>query len=536
MRKYSIIFILFLTCCNFEADMLALEESPASATTLPPASSETTVFSLGISTGPIVYLGLGQSKILYLNVSLSDGSVYRGITKTFNTPHDDLDRDVIWYSNDESLVTVSSSGKMTAIAEGSTFIQASLGSKSVQAQVYVSEIEVALASISFSQNSIESIDGSSGQLMLSASYSNGSSLENLTVTQFRVLEDCDLSFSSSNQNVALVYQSGVFYPVQNGSATLLASCDDLEARASLVVKGLEAGTMETETVDVAESVVINLDQVEYEMGEERTLTGDLSFDTGNVTDVNDRFLLPSGGMGNVEWQSSDTDVISIIEDSNHVIKARFDSYGIATITATYGDVSDAVILASKIPREEPSSANDYFISSDDDCDDDFAADAGYGAASFPEIIYDMPEDSLLDVVSFGTGGKLTIQLNDYVIVDGVGDDFTVFENPFDDWFEAAQVSVSNDGVTYHDFSCDAFGSGEGCAGVHAVNYSSNPDDMRDPEISGGDSFDLADVGLAQVKYVKIIDQETCIEDGYLCKSDTIGFDLDALAIVNGENE
>lgn len=540
MKKCVVIFILFLTACNFEADRLVpeeTEEAPSPSASESPASTEPTLFSVAISTGPTVYVGVGQSKTLYLNVSLSDGSVYRGITKTFNTSHDDLDMDVIWYSNDENIATVSSSGKITAVAVGTTFVQANLGNKSVQVEVHVSDVEVILTSISFSDSTIESADGDSGQLTLEAHYSNGDYLEDLSVTQFKALEDCDLSFSSSDEDVALVYQNGVFYPVQNGSTTLLVSCDDLEAEASLVVTGIAAATeTETEIVDVINSVVIDLDQGEYEMGEERTLTCDLSFDTGTVGSVNDAFVFPSGGVGRVEWQSSDEDVISIIEDGNHVVKIRFNSYGNATVTATYADENDEVVLASKKARAEPSSADDYFISSDDVCDDHFSADGGYGSASFPEIIYGMPDDSLLDVVSFGTGGELTIQLNGYVIVDGVGDDFTIFENPFDNWFEAAQVAVSDDGVTYHDFPCDAFGSGDGCAGVHVINYSSNPDDMRDPELSGGDIFDLADVGLEQVMYVKITDQETCVEDGYVCTSDTIGFDLDAFVVVNGENE
>lgn len=535
MKKYFIIFILFLTACNFEADRLIPEETPSPSASESPVFAEPTLFSVTISTGPTVYVGVGQSKIFYLNVSLSDGSVYRGITKTFNTSHDDLDADVIWYSNDENIATVSSSGKMTAVAVGTTFIQANLGNKSVQAEVHVSDVEVTLTAISFSESSIESTDGTSGQLTLEAYYSNGDFLEDLSVTQFKALEDCDLSFSSADEDVALVYQNGVFYPVQNGSTTLRTSCDDLEAEANLVVTGIEAA-VEAEIVDVINSVVIDLDQGEYEMGEERTLTCDLSFDTGTVESVNDAFVFPSGGVGHVEWQSSDEDVISIIEDDNHVIKARFHSYGSATLMATYADENDEVALESKKARAEPADTDDYFISSDDVTDDDFAADGGYGLASFPEIIYGMPDSSLLDVVSFGTGGELTIQLNGYVIVDGVGDDFTIFENPFDNWFEAAQVSVSDDGVTYHNFPCDAFGSSDGCAGVHVVNYSSNPDDMRDPELSGGDTFDLADVGLEQVRYVKMIDQQTCVEDGYVCTSDTIGFDLDALAIVNGDNE
>lgn len=435
---------------------------PASTTpssSVAPTSSDSSplfLFSLAVSTGPTLHLDVGESQILYLNVSLSDGSVYRGITKTLNTPHDDLDADVIWYSHDESVATISPSGKITAVAEGSTLLTVHLGNKSTQVSV---QVETAEAEIELTE---------------------------------------------------MAFPEPIFEP-NNDPET-------------------------TSEEYVMESLSIMMDETEFEIGEEKTLTCDLFFNTGSMSGVNHSFVLPSGDVGEINWQSSDEEVVSIIEDSHEVIKAKFVSYGSATLTAVYSDVSDDVTVDSKMKTQEAKDSDDYFISSDDDLEDHFAADGGYGLSSFPKIVYGMPENSLLDVVSFGTKGKLIIGFNHYVIVDGLGDDFTVFENVFDGWTEAAKVLVSDDDITYHEFPCDAFGSGEGCAGVTAVNYSSSSDDMRDPEISGGDSFDLAELGLSRVRYVKIVDQGTCVEDGFLCTSDTIGFDLDALAIVNGENE
>jgi hypothetical protein len=59
-------------------------------------------------------------------------------------------------------------------------------------------------------------------------------------------------------------------------------------------------------------------------------------------------------------------------------------------------------------------------------------------------------------------------------------------------------------------------------------------DPTDPSVSGGDSFDLADVGLAWAAYVRITDPGAAIPDpGNLVPPGTSGgFDLDAIAAVH----
>ena len=70
----------------------------------------------------------------------------------------------------------------------------------------------------------------------------------------------------------------------------------------------------------------------------------------------------------------------------------------------------------------------------------------------------------------------------------------------------------------------------GCAGVNPVLANrTNGVDPTDPALAGGDAFDLADVGLARARYVRIRDSGVNPYEGT-----TGGFDLDALAVVNGE--
>jgi hypothetical protein len=172
--------------------------------------------------------------------------------------------------------------------------------------------------------------------------------------------------------------------------------------------------------------------------------------------------------------------------------------------------------------------------------------AGFGQDGMPGIVLGPPQGGgllkqSLDVVSLGNDGRIVVGFDDPVICDGPGVDFTVFENAFhagtEDgpiFAEAGIVAVSQDGQTFFELPYDA----ETLAGLAGLTpVLSNPDngiDPTDPAVSGGDSFDLATVGLAWAAYVKITDPGASIDDpGNLVPPGTQGgFDLDAMAIVN----
>jgi hypothetical protein len=168
-----------------------------------------------------------------------------------------------------------------------------------------------------------------------------------------------------------------------------------------------------------------------------------------------------------------------------------------------------------------------------------------------------PFQGSMHTFSLGLGGSITVAFTDNAIVDRPGPDFTVFENAFLlsgvetglPFTEPGTVSVSADGITWATFPCavDAAPYFPGCAGVYPVFATdgdpalalvptttpiepivSVPFDVFTPPAgSGGDSFDLADVGLAVARYVRI--------DGGPLKmglAGLAGFDLDAVAAVH----
>ena len=197
------------------------------------------------------------------------------------------------------------------------------------------------------------------------------------------------------------------------------------------------------------------------------------------------------------------------------------------------------------------------------------ANGGFNAGGLPDIVLGGPVGSGLflgglDVVSLGRSGRIDMRFDDNVIIDGSGVDFTVFENAFLEvgagnltvppFAEPGRVSVSQDGIEWFAFPCtlapEAAPYWPGCAGVYPVfsdGTLSTPDatiptsvpiedlvgvsvfTIEVPPGSGGDSFDLADIGLDWARYVRV---EAADFDVSVVGSGNSGFDLDAIVAVN----
>jgi hypothetical protein len=216
----------------------------------------------------------------------------------------------------------------------------------------------------------------------------------------------------------------------------------------------------------------------------------------------------------------------------------------------------AVVLAAGVVRAEPFA--DRVVAQS------IGTGGGAGQASLPGIVLGPPRgggafQGSSHTFSLGLGGTITLAFDDNVVVDGAGADLIVFENAFlptgtetqPPFAEPALVEVSGDGIDWHAFPCaiDAAPYHAGCAGVYPVF--ANADDPMAPSAldptttpigdlvgvpvaefvpppgAGGDAFDLADVGLAAARYVRITASST-LRQGL---GGLAGFDLDALAAV-----
>lgn len=172
------------------------------------------------------------------------------------------------------------------------------------------------------------------------------------------------------------------------------------------------------------------------------------------------------------------------------------------------------------------------------------SEAGYGQEKMPDVVLGpplpgSPQNGSLDVLSLGHGGTVVLGFGERVLIDGPGVDFVIWENVF--WIdgdptapfaELGTVAVSEDGEAWLAFPCDpdlSDGYDTGCAGWRPrAEFEVCADFPLDPEQTGGDGFDLAEIGLASARYIKITDAS------FLGDAPSAGFDLDAVGLVNWE--
>lgn len=151
-----------------------------------------------------------------------------------------------------------------------------------------------------------------------------------------------------------------------------------------------------------------------------------------------------------------------------------------------------------------------------------------------------------DIVSLGEGGRITLTFND-PIVNGLGNDFAVFENSFSDTFlELARVEVSSDGSNFFGFAATSLTPA--AIGSYGLLDPTNIDGLAGKYRQGwGTGFDLemlagnAGLDIFNVGYVRLLD---IVGDGSMFDDagnpiydpyetfGSAGFDLDAIGVMN----
>lgn len=154
------------------------------------------------------------------------------------------------------------------------------------------------------------------------------------------------------------------------------------------------------------------------------------------------------------------------------------------------------------------------------------------------------------IVSLGDGGVAVLKFNQ-PIQNGEGYDFAVFENGFQVglsyFLELAHVEVSEDGVNYTRFPSESLTDTS-----YQINNFSYLNPVHIHNLAGkhqapyGTLFDLDELGLDQVTHIRLIDvvgsvdtlgsrdsEGRVINDPWPSPFESAGFDLDAVAVVDG---
>lgn len=171
--------------------------------------------------------------------------------------------------------------------------------------------------------------------------------------------------------------------------------------------------------------------------------------------------------------------------------------------------------------------------------------AGFGQDELPDVVLGPPQvgeanNGSTDVLSLGVGGEIVLSFGDILIVDGPGVDFVVWENPFwingdetQPFYEMGRVSVSQDGENWFAFDCEPGPGGaldEQCAGWRPRLPFDPCAESLDATETGGDGFDLNEIGVEAVQFIKITDM------ALRGSAPSAGFDLDAVGAVNFERQ
>lgn len=182
--------------------------------------------------------------------------------------------------------------------------------------------------------------------------------------------------------------------------------------------------------------------------------------------------------------------------------------------------------------------------------------SGTNRASYGDLTraFGQATNDVTDVVSLGDSGIATLTF-DYVIYDGPGYDFAIFENGFsNNYMEFAHVEVSSDGVHFFRFPSisevpltpqQSNSSFSDCrmvnnlAGKYRVGFGT-PFDLAD-------LTDNPDLDKNNIRYIKLIDvigdvsgvhstydsEGTIINDPFPTPFESGGFDLEAIGVING---
>lgn len=254
-----------------------------------------------------------EKDIAVTSVSISQPAAQMVIGETVQLrasvlPTDATDKSVIWASSKQSVATVSSSGLVTALAEGSTTITATAGGKVGSCTVTVSRAIVVVSSVELNKTSLELIEGES---------------ETLTATvKPDDADDKTVTWSSSNASVATV-DNGKVTALKEGSATITAKAGDKTATCAVVV---------AKKVIPAESIELNKTTLALIKGASETLVATVK---------------PDDTTFEVTWSSSNDAVATVEQDG--IVTAV--GGGEATITAQAGDKKATCSLTVTVPVE-----------------------------------------------------------------------------------------------------------------------------------------------------------------------------------------
>ena len=245
-------------------------------------------------TPPVDSLGVGEIRRLTIAVTDEDGTRRSAIVK--------------WKSANPAIATVGKAGDVTALAEGAVAIVATVGPRSDTASIYVRP-----GNLSIQPNAVNTVVGEA--IRFSATTGAAADVSSLNVT-----------WSSSNTNVAVVDPDGTVSMVGQGEAVLTATAGARTGTASVSVHQRDVASLR---VTPATSTMYPNDSAQLHIA--------AYDDAGHAM-----ALVP----GNAQWSSSDSRVVTVTDGGVVIAQAA----GSAVVTVHIGSkTATAAINVQGLP-------------------------------------------------------------------------------------------------------------------------------------------------------------------------------------------
>ena len=261
-----------------------------------------------------------EDKVAVTGVTLNKTELSMTVGGSFQlvatiSPKDATNQKVTWKSSDSDVADVDQEGLVAAVKAGKATITATTedGKKTATCAITVKEDKVAVIGVKLNSTSLSLTEGDSYQLKATVSPINATN-QNVT-------------WKSSNSNVADVDQEGLVVAVKAGTATITVTTEDGNKTATCTV------TVKADKVAVA-GVTLNMTSLSMKVNETYQLKATIS--PADATNQN------------VKWESSDSSVADV--DQSGLVGALKE--GTATITVTTEDGNKTAICTVTVKSGE----------------------------------------------------------------------------------------------------------------------------------------------------------------------------------------
>ena len=277
-----------------------------------------------------VYVSSGRTAVNGVSLNKSSTDIIMGNTETFTatlSPGSATNQNLMWSSSDPGVATVSKSGMVYAVSTGTAIITVTTVDGDYYSECYVTVSDIPVSSVSLNKTSTTIVAGDTEQLVATIEPVNAAN-QNLT-------------WSSSNINIATVSQDGIVSAVTAGNAYIYAAADNGKSASCYV-------TVNRRIITVS-GISMNKSTTSLIVGGTELLTATIAPSDADNT--------------NLTWSSSNLSVATVSAWGGYWgynVTVTGVSAGTATITVTTADGGHQATCIVNVMQNVPPGRIEYY--------------------------------------------------------------------------------------------------------------------------------------------------------------------------------